>query len=99
MPAEDIVRDHLSKTVDILEAGLTLIEVNHKLPNNVGAKGFIDILARDKLSNLIIIELKRSDHAARQALFEILKYMRLFRRQHGTPAQSAPPCLFPSDRM
>ena len=86
MPDEDIIRDHLSKTLDILEPKLTLIEVNHKLPNNVGAKGFIDILARDKLGNLVIIELKRSDQAARQALFEILKYMPLFRRQHGTPA-------------
>src|SRR5271157_5553745 len=86
MPDEDIIRDHISKTLDILEPGLTLIEVNHKLPNDVGAKGFIDILARDRLGNLVIIELKRSDQAARQALFEILKYMPLFRQQHGTPA-------------
>jgi endonuclease NucS-like protein len=86
MPDEDMIRDRLSETLDILEPGLTLIEVNHKLPNDVGAKGFIDILARDKLGNLVIIELKRSDQAARQALFEILKYMPLFRRQHGTPA-------------
>jgi hypothetical protein len=86
MPNESSICDRLSKTLDILEPGLTLIEVNHKLPNNVGAKGFIDILAKDRLGNLVLIELKRSDQAARQALFEILKYMPLFRRQHGTPA-------------
>jgi hypothetical protein len=63
-----------------------LVEVNHKPPNDVGAKGFIDILARDRLGNLVIIELKRSDQDARQALFEILKYIPLFRQQHGIPA-------------
>ena len=86
MPSENDIRDKLSKTLEVLEPGLVLLEVNHKLPNDVGAKGFIDILAKDKYGNLVIIELKRSDQAARQALFEILKYMPLFRRQHGTPA-------------
>jgi hypothetical protein len=31
-------------------------------------------------SSIVIIEVKRSDQAARQALFEILKYMPLFQR-------------------
>jgi len=86
MPKENVIRDKLAQTLEKLEPGLTLVEVNHKLPNDVGAKGFIDILARDRLGNLVIIELKRSDQAARQALFEILKYMPLFRQQHGLPA-------------
>ncbi len=86
MPTEEKIRESLSKTLGVLEAGLTLIEVNHKLSNPVGAKGFVDILAKDALGNLVIIELKRSDQAAREALFEILKYMPLFRQQHGVPA-------------
>lgn len=86
MPDENLIRDRLSKTLDVIESGLSLVEVNHKLSNNVGAKGFIDILARDRVGNLVIIELKRSHEASRAALFEVLKYMPLFRRQHGTPA-------------
>ena len=86
MAKENVIRDKLCTSLEILEPGLTLIEKNHKLPNAVGAKGFIDILAKDRFGNLVIIELKRSDQAAREALFEILKYMPLFRRQHGVPA-------------
>jgi hypothetical protein len=45
MPSESDIRDKLSQTLEVLEPGLVLVEVNHKLPNDVGAKGFIDILA------------------------------------------------------
>jgi hypothetical protein len=86
MPKESEIRDRLTKKLDVLEPGLTLVEVNHKLPNDAGAKGFIDILAKDQVGNIVIIELKRSDQAARQAMFEILKYMPLFRQHHGIPA-------------
>ena len=83
MPNENVIRDKLSKSLSVLEPDLRLVETNHKLPNPVGAKGFIDILARDKYGNYVIIELKRSDQAAREALNEILKYMPLFREQYG----------------
>src|ERR1700722_16282109 len=86
MPLEIDIRDRLSKNLCVLEPGLTLVEVNHKLPNDSGAKGFIDILAKDQVGNFVIIELKRSDQTARQAMFEILKYMPLFRQHHGIPA-------------
>jgi hypothetical protein len=66
-----------------------LVEANHRLPNDAGDQGFIDILARDRLNNLVIIELKRSDPSAREALFEMLKYLPLSVRLHGVPAQSA----------
>ena len=39
MPTENDIRDRLSKTLGVLEPGLTLIDVNHKLPNAVGARG------------------------------------------------------------
>jgi hypothetical protein len=83
MPSENTIRDKLSTSLDLLEPGLVLVEVNHKLPNAVGAKGFIDILARDRLGNFVIIELKRSAQSSREALFEILKYIPLFIRLHG----------------
>jgi hypothetical protein len=54
MPKENLIRDKLAQTLEELEPGLTLVEVNHKLPNDAGAKGFIDILARDRVGNLVI---------------------------------------------
>jgi hypothetical protein len=83
MVNENAIREKLSETLDLLEPGLALVEVNHKLPNELGGKGFVDILARDLTGKFVIIELKRSDDSARSALFEILKYMPLFRRLHG----------------
>jgi hypothetical protein len=83
VPTENDIRDKLSKRLGVLEPGLMLIDVNFKLPNAGGAKGFIDILARDRLGNFVIIELKRSDQSCREALFEILKYIPLFMREHG----------------
>lgn len=83
MPTESVIRAKLSKSLAHLELGLKLVEVNHKLSNRVGTKGFIDILAKDRYGNFVIIELKRSDQAAREAFNEILKYMPLFREQHG----------------
>lgn len=83
MPTETVIRDKLSKSLAVLEPGLKLIEVNHKLPNPIGPKGFVDILARDRFKNFVIIELKRSNESARDAFLEILKYMPLFRATHG----------------
>jgi len=83
---ENIIRDKLAKSLTLLESGLTLIEKNHPLPNKAGAKGFVDILARDRLGKYVVVELKRSNQAAREAMHEILKYMRLFMEHHGVEA-------------
>ncbi|MFT3837947.1 MAG: endonuclease NucS [Myxococcaceae bacterium] len=83
MQPEARIRDHLARNLDLIEPGLTLIEAEFKLPNPAGAKGFIDILARDRLGHLVVIELKRSDEAARAALHELHKYLALLRGAHG----------------
>ncbi len=80
-----VIRDKLSASLEILEPGLTLIEIKHQLTDRLGAERFIDILARDRLGSLVVIVLKRSDQAARDTFAEILKYMPLFRRQHDLP--------------
>jgi len=85
MVKESIIREKLSKNLFLLEEGLEFIEEEHPLPNKFGAKGFIDILAQDKLGNRVIIELKRSNQTARQALHEIFKYVALFSIHHGLP--------------
>lgn len=85
MVKESIIREKLSKSLFLLEDGLIFIEEEHPLPNKLGAKGFIDILAKDKFGNRVIIELKRSNQTARQALHEIFKYVALFSIHHGLP--------------
>jgi hypothetical protein len=85
MTTEAALRDELASKLSLIEPGLTLIEKEHPLPNSLGAKGFIDILARDHFGNRVIIELKRSNQTARQALHEVLKYVPLFVGRHGLP--------------
>lgn len=75
-----------------LEDGLELIETEYKLPNPIGGKGFIDILARDRFGLLVVIEIKRSDATARQAVHEIFKYTALLRSNHGV-AEDAVRCV------
>ncbi len=86
MIKESTIRKKLAKSLSVLEDGLVLIEEEHYLPSKLGTKGFIDILAKDKFGNRVIIELKRSNQAARQALHEIFKYVALFSMYHGLPS-------------
>lgn len=71
---EHIIRDWLAVNLDFIEPGLQLIEKEHHLPDEIGSSGFIDILCKDVYSNFVIIEIKRSDSAARQTFTEVLKY-------------------------
>ncbi len=71
------------KLEELIEPGLILIQTEFPLPNFHGAKGFIDILARDRYDLRVIIELKRSDSSARQALHELYKYTALMQEAHG----------------
>lgn len=77
------LRNKLAENLSILEPGLTLIQMEHPVANPFGSSGFIDILARDRFGNRVLIELKRSNQAARQALHEILKYVALFKIVNG----------------
>jgi hypothetical protein len=83
MLSEAQIRDQLAERLSLLETGLELIQKEFQLPNPLGSKGFIDILARDLMGNRVIIELKRSNTTARQALHEIVKYTALLISQHG----------------
>ena len=80
---EATVRDSLASHLEILEHGLVLIEKEYRLPNTLGSSGRIDILAKDEFGNRVIIEVKRSDASARQALHELFKYSSLYRDKEG----------------
>ena len=68
---EASIRDNLANDLEVLEPGLGLIETEHSLKNACGTSGRIDILAKDSFGNRVIIEVKRSDASARQALHEL----------------------------
>jgi len=72
---EDIIRDELIQNMNILGEEYELIDKEKYLPNHLGTRGFVDILAKDSLGRHVIIELKKSNSSAREALHEVLKYI------------------------
>ena len=72
---EDTIRNFLVNRLELIESGLSLLKKEQYLPNELGTRGFVDILAKDSFGRFVIIELKRSDSASREALHEILKYI------------------------
>lgn len=68
------IRDSIAENLDLIEKGLVLVKTELHLPNRQGASGFLDIFARDATGKLVIIEIKRTDAAAREAIQELYKY-------------------------
>lgn len=81
-PNENAIRDRLIERLDIIEPSLTLVAREHYLKNPNGASGFLDIFARAANGQLVIIEIKRTDAAAREALQELFKYAALLRQNY-----------------
>jgi len=81
-PNENALRDYIADRLEMIEPGLNLVDREHYLKNACGAAGFLDIFARDSLGRLVIIELKRTDSAAREAIQELFKYAALLRERY-----------------
>ncbi|CAI1686267.1 Uncharacterised protein [Serratia grimesii] len=71
---EDVIRDKLAEKLCLFENDLSLISMEKYLKNPKGTKGFVDLLAKDNLNRFVLIELKRSNAASREALHEVIKY-------------------------
>jgi hypothetical protein len=80
---ESELRDLLAKDISLIEPGLTLLEKETFVPNELGTRSFIDLYARDLENHHVLIELKRNDAAAREAIHEILKYVEGVKRYFG----------------
>ncbi|REH00984.1 endonuclease NucS domain-containing protein [Flavobacterium aquicola] len=80
--SEATIRDYLAGQLDFIESGLTLLEKEHFLPNVSGSNGFVDILAKDRFNNFVVIEIKRSQQASRQTLQELFKYISLLKQNY-----------------
>jgi hypothetical protein len=75
MKTEDEIRDYLAKHIDIIQPGLQLYAKELYIPSEIGTRSFIDLVAKNPKGELILIELKRSATASREAIHEILKYV------------------------
>lgn len=74
------IRDYLASHLNFISDDLQLVQKEYSLKNSFGTRGYIDILARDSFQNSVIIEIKRSDQAARQAIHEVFKYASLLKQ-------------------
>ena len=83
IPHERLLRDKLAKNLTLIEPDLRLVETEYAMPNAHGTRGYVDILARDGHGSWVVVELKRSDSAARHALHEVTKYTELLGRERG----------------
>ncbi|WP_281545895.1 endonuclease NucS domain-containing protein [Grimontia sp. SpTr1] len=72
---ENKLRDLLVGNIDLLCSGLTVIKKEKYIPNHLGTRGFIDIYARDHDGKHVLIELKRTKAATREAIHELIKYV------------------------
>ncbi|MFF4086344.1 endonuclease NucS domain-containing protein [Streptomyces nigra] len=82
-PYENQIRDELCHSLSLIEPGLRLVGTEYRVPNAHGTRGYIDILARDAHGSWVVIEIKRADGPARQALHEVTKYTELLREERG----------------
>lgn len=80
---ESELRDLLASNIQTLEAGLMLLKKEQYIPNTLGTKGFIDLYAKDSQGHHVLIELKRSNAAAREAIHEVHKYVEGVKHHFG----------------
>jgi len=77
------IRDYLADHLELIGQGLEIVAKEYELKNKFGAGGFVDVLARDQLGHLVVMEIKRSDQTARSAIHELTKYVALLRADQG----------------
>lgn len=80
---EPELRDLIAKDIRRLKPGLTLLQKEQYIPNRHGTKSFIDLYAKDERNRHVLVELKRSTAASRQALHEVSKYIEGIKQHLG----------------
>lgn len=81
------IRDFLAENLDLLEQGMVLLGKEYSVGSDLGSRGYIDLLAKDRLGHFVVIEIKRSNQAARNALHELTKYTALLKSSLGIPIE------------
>ena len=80
---ENELRDMIARSIEKLENGLVLLQKEKYIPNPQGTRGFIDLYAKDMEGKHVLIELKKSDAAAREAIHEVQKYVEGIKQYFG----------------
>lgn len=80
---ESTLRDLIAQKMCKLKPGLTLLQKEQYIPSEHGTKSFIDLYAKDENGRHVLIELKRSTVAARQAIHEVNKYIECVKQYFG----------------
>jgi RecB family endonuclease NucS len=70
---ESKIRDSLATKLHLIEHGLSLEGIESPVKNSQGTTGRLDIYARDQFQYRVIIEIKRSTKASREAIHELYK--------------------------
>lgn len=79
---EDRIRDKIAFNLKIISDDFELIDTEFYIPKAKTTKSFIDILAKNKDNDYIIIEVKRSNQSSRQAIHEIYKYTEAIKEKY-----------------
>ncbi len=80
---ESALRDMIAQNIGRLKSGLTLLKKEQYIPAGQGTTSFIDLYAKDEQGRHVLIELKRSEAASRQALHEVTKYAERIKSYFG----------------
>ena len=80
---ESDLRDMIAKNIDKIKSGLILLKKEQYIPSDKCTKSFIDLYAKDKEGNHVLIELKCNNSAARQAIHEVNKYVETVKQYLG----------------
>lgn len=80
---ESALRDLISQQINKLKPGLTLLQKEQYIPSEHGTKSFIDLYAKDEKGCHVLIELKCSTTASRQAIHEVNKYAERMKQYFG----------------
>ncbi|AMP21294.1 hypothetical protein AZF37_09190 [endosymbiont 'TC1' of Trimyema compressum] len=65
------------------QAGLDSSQKEQYIPNKFGTRGFVDLYAKNEFGEHVIIEIKRSNSASREALHEVNKYVESIKQHFG----------------
>jgi Endonuclease NucS len=77
------IRDSLATKLHLIEHGLSLEGIESPIKNLQGTSGRLDIYARDQCQHRVVIEIKRTTKASREAIHELYKYVSLLRETYG----------------
>jgi len=79
---ESVIRDLIANKLEKFDSSLSLVDTEFEIKLADGRSGFIDVLAKDRLGCITVIEVKKSDQSSRTAVQQLFKYAYLLKKKH-----------------